>query len=99
MAQSSLDWDWVEPELSHALVAGAVPIVWGPENLWQWLPSRAAGVDARAMGSGKEVWESVKDELGASEGEEEYWGRLAWRRQALGVAEGVRAEDDVERES
>jgi len=92
VAQSSLDWDWVEPELSHALVAGAVPIVWGPANLWQWLPTEGAAVDASATKDGAAVWAQVKQMLsGEQEGEREYWKRLSWRRSGREIAEEVEA--------
>jgi hypothetical protein len=81
VAQSSTGKDWIDPELSHALVSGAVPVVWGPSNLKELLPSPEAAIDAMEFGDDIEaLWAAVKRVL---EDDAEYERRQAWRRQVV----------------
>lgn len=84
VAQSSDDKDWIEPELSHAFAAGAVPIYWGTPTVRNWMPSDDAAVIASEIGSAEDVWVEVQRLLddGAK-----YQQRLQWRWEALAAAE------------
>lgn len=81
VAQSSLDEDWLDPELSHALVAGAVPVVWGASNVKSLMPADEAFIDANAFGDDVDaLWSQVRRVL---EDDAEYERRQNWRKQVL----------------
>ncbi len=54
----STERDFISPELSHALQAGTVPVYLGAENVADYMPPRG-WVDARAFGSGAELWKHL----------------------------------------
>lgn len=87
VAQSSKTPDWLEPEVSHALVAGAVPVVWGPPNLADLMPSRHAALDATKFGNDVDsLWAAIQRIV---TDDEEFNGWQSWRTEAAQAAAEV----------
>lgn len=84
VAQSSTTPGWLDPEVSHALVAGAVPVVWGPPDLADLMPSRHAALDAAKFGADIDsLWAAIQRILAD---DSEYDGWQAWRAEAAQAA-------------
>ncbi len=87
VAQSSKTPDWLEPEVSHALVAGAVPVVWGPPNLADLMPSRHAALDATKFGNDVDsLWAAIQRIVSD---DAEFDGWQMWRSEAALAAAAV----------
>jgi len=85
VAQSSTTAGWMEPELSHALVAGAVPVVWGPSDLADLMPAPDSFIDAAGFGDNvKGLWDAVRRVMTV---DSEYDRRQEWRAAVVADAE------------
>jgi Glycosyltransferase family 10 (fucosyltransferase) C-term len=60
VTEAIVEKDWVEPEFSHAILAGAVPIYIGAPNIFSFVPGPRSIIHARDFESGEELWNYVK---------------------------------------
>jgi hypothetical protein len=74
----STEHDFILPELSHAQQAGTVPVYLGAENVADYMPPRG-WVDARAFGSGQDLWDFLVSERDAA-------AFFAWKQGARSAA-------------
>lgn len=60
VTEAVLQDDWVSPEWSSALLAGAVPIYVGAPNIAEFAPHPDSYIDLRSFSSAAELWELIQ---------------------------------------